>query len=176
MPTPHYTKSIALIGMMGAGKSSLGRKLARQLGLKFQDSDTEIEKRSGLTITEVFSSYGEDYFRKAEYSVIKRLLDDSQIILATGGGAFTYPQTQQMLKERTISIWLKVEFETLWDRLKDNDQRPLLQTSDPKTTLRRLCDEREPVYAQADITLDCSKSKTHESLQMLQNAIDDWVK
>ncbi len=176
MPEPHYTKSIALIGMMGAGKTSLGRKLARQLGLKFRDSDAEIEKRSGLTITEVFSSYGEEYFRKAECSVIKRLLSDSQIVLATGGGAFTYPDTQDLLKEQTVTIWLKVDFETLWNRLKDSNQRPLLQTADPRQALRELYDEREPIYAKADRIIDCSKLKTSETLQLLQNSVDDWLK
>lgn len=176
MPESHYTKSIALIGMMGAGKTSLGRKLARGLGLKFQDSDAEIEKRSGLTISEVFSSYGEEYFRKAECSVINRLLGDSRIVLATGGGAFTYPKTQELLKERAISVWLKVEFETLWDRLKDNDQRPLLKTPDPRKSLRELYDAREPFYSQADITIDSTGLQTSETLQLLQSSIEDWIK
>lgn len=176
MPESHYTKSIALIGMMGAGKTSLGRKLARGLGLKFQDSDAEIEERSGLTISEVFASYGEEYFRKAECSVINRLLSDSQIVLATGGGAFTYPKTQELLKERAVTVWLRVEFETLWDRLKENDQRPLLQTADPKQSLRELYDSREPIYSQADITVDSTGLRTSETLQLLQDSIDDWIK
>lgn len=175
MTETHYTKSIALIGMMGAGKTSLGRKLARQLALKFCDSDAAIEERSGLTITEVFSSYGEEYFRKAEYSVIKRLLSDSQIVLATGGGAFTHPDTREFLKEETITIWLKIEFETLWERLKNSTQRPLLQTPNPRQSLRELYDERQPVYAQADIIVDCSELNSSETLQLMQNSIDDWL-
>ena len=175
MSSVHYNKSIALVGMMGAGKTSLGRKLARKIGLEFRDSDAEIEKRSGLTIPEVFSSYGEEYFRKAECSVIERLLGDSQIILATGGGAFTFSKTQELLKQRTVTIWVKVEFDTLWERLKDNTQRPLLQTTNPIQTLKDLCDEREPVYAKADIIIDCTNMNAADTIQQMQDALADWA-
>jgi shikimate kinase len=156
-------RSIVLIGMMGAGKSSIGRRLATELGLPFVDADSEIEAAAGMTIPEIFEAHGEPYFRSGEARVIARLLDSGPQVLASGGGAFINPQTRDLIRGRGVSVWLKADAEVLLRRIRRRSDRPLLKTDDPEQTLRRLIDERYPVYAEADVTV-CSRDVAHEAI------------
>ena len=142
---------IVLIGMMGSGKSAIGQRLAARLGLKFIDADAEIVAAARMSIPEIFAKYGEGYFRDGERRVMLRLLNNGPVVLATGGGAFLDPRTRRRIAERGVSIWLDADHETLLRRVRRKSDRPLLQTADPAATLRRLMDERYPVYAHADI-------------------------
>jgi shikimate kinase/3-dehydroquinate synthase len=142
---------IVLVGMMGAGKSAIGQRLAARLGLKFVDADAEIAAAAGMSISEIFARYGEGHFRDGERRVLSRLLNDGPLVLATGGGAFLDPCTRQRIAERGVSIWLDADHETLLKRVRRKSDRPLLQTADPAGTLRRLMEERCPIYATADI-------------------------
>ncbi|WP_119421662.1 shikimate kinase [Rhodospirillaceae bacterium SYSU D60015] len=135
---------------MGAGKSSIGRRLAARLGMPFVDADTEIEKAAGMTIEEIFARHGETHFRDGERKVIARLLDGPPLVLATGGGAFMNPETRERIKRGSISIWLKAELDVLLKRCLRRTNRPLLKQGDPREVLTRLMAEREPVYAEAD--------------------------
>lgn len=155
------TRSIVLVGMMGAGKTSVGKKLAARLGLEFKDADIEIETAHKLTVPEIFSIHGEAYFRDGERKVVSRLLNDGPRVLATGGGAYLNEQTRARIAEAGVSIWLKADFDVLMRRVRKKANRPLLQTADPEATLRRLIDERYPVYAKADHTV-ISKDGPHE--------------
>ena len=142
---------IVLIGMMGSGKSAIGQRLAARLGLKFVDADAEIVAAARMSIPEIFAKYGEGYFRDGERRVMLRLLNNGPVVLATGGGAFLDPRTRRRIAERGVSIWFDADHETLLRRVRRKSDRPLLQTADPAATLRRLMDERYPVYAHADI-------------------------
>src|SRR3954447_14442539 len=143
-------RSIVLVGMMGAGKSSIGRRLAQRLGLGFVDADAEIEAAAGMTIAEIFARDGEAYFRSGEARVIARLLDQGPQVLATGGGAFMNGETRASISQKGISVWLKADFEVLMRRVKRRSgDRPMLQ-GDPAERVRHLMDERYPVYAEAD--------------------------
>ncbi len=155
-------RSIVLVGMMGAGKTSVGRRLAQRLGLPFVDADAEIEAGARMTIPEIFERFGEPYFRDGERKVIARLLDEGQKVLATGGGAFMNAATRERIAGAGVSVWLKPEFEVLLRRVRKRSNRPLLQTADPETTLRRLLEERSPTYALADITVE-SREGPHEA-------------
>lgn len=146
-------RAIVIIGMMGAGKSSIGRRLAQVLGLDFVDSDDEIEKAANLTIPEIFERHGEAHFRDGERKVIARLLAEGDKVIAVGGGAFENTQTRAEIAERGLSIWLNADFETLMARVRRRSHRPLLQTADPEGTLRRLIEARTPNYALADLTI-----------------------
>jgi shikimate kinase len=148
------TRSIVLIGMMGAGKSSVGRRLASRLGLAFVDADAEIEAAAGMSIPDIFQVHGEPAFRSGEARVIARLLDGGPQVLATGGGAFMNPQTRAGIRARGVSVWLRADFDVLMRRIKRRQDRPMLKTDDPPATLKRLMDERYPVYAEADVTVD----------------------
>lgn len=147
-------RAIVIIGMMGAGKSSIGRRLAQALDLGFVDSDDEIEKAANLTIPEIFERHGEAHFRDGERKVIARLLSEGSKVIAVGGGAFENPQTRAEISEHGLSIWLKADFETLMERVRRRSHRPLLQTPDPEGTLRRLIEVRSPNYALADLTVE----------------------
>jgi shikimate kinase/3-dehydroquinate synthase len=142
---------IVLIGMMGSGKSAIGHRLAARLGLKFVDADAEIVAAARMSIPEIFAKYGEGYFRDGERRVMFRLLNNGPAVLATGGGAFLDPRTRRRIAERGVSVWFDADHETLLRRVRRKTDRPLLQTADPAATLRRLMDERYPVYAHADI-------------------------
>jgi shikimate kinase len=155
---------IVLIGMMGAGKSSIGRRLASKLNLPFVDADTEIEAaHAGLTVPEIFARYGEPYFRDGEVRVIARLLEGGPSVLATGGGAFMREETRQQVRAKGISMWLRADPEVILRRVRRRSDRPLLQTADPVATIQRLVNERYPVYAQADITV-LSRDVPHEKI------------
>jgi shikimate kinase len=156
-------RSIVLVGMMGAGKSSVGRRLAARLGLAFIDADSEIEERAGMTIPELFEKYGETDFRTGEARVIARLLDAGPQVLATGGGAFMNANTRALIRAKGVSVWLRAEFELLLRRIKRRNDRPLLKTDDPAARLKALIEERYPVYAEADLTVH-SRDVPHETV------------
>jgi shikimate kinase len=156
-------RSIVLVGMMGAGKSSIGRRLAARLGIAFIDADNEIEERAGMTIPELFERHGEAYFRAGEARVIARLLDGGPQVLATGGGAFMNPDTRAQIRSKGVSVWLKAEFELLLRRIKRRNDRPLLKAADPAVRLLALIEERYPIYAEADLTIH-SRDVPHETI------------
>jgi shikimate kinase len=156
-------RSIVLVGMMGAGKSSIGRRLAGELGLPFVDADTEIEAAAGMTIPEIFETHGEPYFRSGESRVIARLLESGPQVLASGGGAFINPQTRALIRASGVSVWLKADLDVLLRRIRRRSDRPLLKTEDPEQALRRLIDERYPIYAEADVTVH-SRDVSHETI------------
>ncbi|WP_206456048.1 shikimate kinase [Aurantimonas marina] len=146
-------RSIALIGLMGAGKTTVGRRLATLLALPFRDTDIEIEAVSRMTIPELFAAYGEPEFRALEARVVARLAAEGPQVIATGGGAYLHNETRAMLKRTAITVWLKADLETLMERVSRRSNRPLLKTDDPREVMRRLIDIRYPVYAEADITI-----------------------
>jgi shikimate kinase len=152
-----------LIGMMGAGKSTVGRRLALRLGLPFLDADTEIESAAAMTIPEIFETHGEPHFRDGEARVIARLLDGGTKVLATGGGAFMREETRDRIREKAISMWLEAEADVILRRVKRRADRPLLKTPDPAGTIARLIAERYPLYREADITI-ASRDVPHEKI------------
>ena len=156
-------RSVVLIGMMGAGKSTIGRRLATRLRLPFQDADTEIELAAGMTISDIFETHGEPHFRDGEARVIARLLEGGPSVLATGGGAFLREETRGRIRAKAISIWLRADADTIMKRVKRRAERPLLQTADPAATIGRLIKEREPVYQLADLTI-ASRDVVHEKI------------
>lgn len=156
-------RSIVMVGLMGCGKSSVGRRLAAKLGLAFVDVDDEIEQSARKSITEIFADHGEAFFRDGERRVIARLLANGPQVLATGGGAYMNPETRAAIKAQGVSIWLRAELPVLMKRVAKRDSRPLLKTGDPEATMRRLMAERYPVYAEADITIE-SRETQHEHI------------
>ena len=164
VPAALKGRSIVLVGLMGAGKTSIGRRLAARLGLPFRDADSEIEQAAGCTIAELFARYGERDFRNGERRVIRRLLAGEPLVLATGGGAFMNADTRALIKVKGVSIWLHAEFDVLLRRTsKRRSDRPLLQTDDPAETLRQLLAERQPTYALADLTVQ-SREVAHDAI------------
>jgi shikimate kinase len=158
------SRSIVLVGMMGAGKSTVGRRLSARLQLPFLDADTEIQlAHAGMTIPEIFQTHGEPYFRDGEARVIARLLEAGSAVLATGGGAFLRDETRKRISDKAVSIWLKADADIILKRVKRRADRPLLQTADPAATVGRLISEREPVYQRADITV-WSRDVPHEKI------------
>ncbi len=162
-------RSIVMVGLMGCGKSSVGRRLASKLGLVFVDADEEIERCAAKSISEIFADHGEAYFRDGERRVIARLLASGPQVVATGGGAFINPETRANIKASGISIWLRAELPTLMRRVLKRDHRPLLKTSDPESVMRDLMQTRYPIYAEADIVVD-SRDVPHEI--MVSEVID----
>lgn len=146
-------RPIVLIGMMGAGKTTVGRRLAARLGRHFVDSDEEIEKAAGMTIEEIFRTRGEADFRAGEVRVISRLLQDRGIVLGTGGGAFVNLETRALVKRTAVSVWIKADFELLFQRVSRRSNRPLLKTANPRETLQALIEARYPIYGEADVTV-----------------------
>lgn len=147
-------RTIVLVGMMGVGKTTIGRRLAPRLGLPFADADAEIERAAGMTVAELFAVHGEESFRRGEAQVIERLLVGPPIVLATGGGALTTPSTRKLIAERAISIWLRADLDTILKRATRRPTRPLLKNGDPRATLERLLAERTPYYSAADLVVD----------------------
>ena len=166
-------RSVVLVGMMGAGKSSIGRRLAQRLGLGFVDADAEIEAAAGMTIAEIFTSYGEPYFRSGEQRVIARLLDSGPQVLATGGGAFMNAETRALIKARATSVWLKVDLDTLAKRVGRKDTRPLLKGKDARAVLDDLAQVRYPVYAEADITIESGDTPHHSTVDSIIKALKE---
>lgn len=147
------SRVVVLVGLMGAGKSTVGRKVATMLGLPFRDADTEIENVSRMSVPELFETYGEDEFRDLERRVILRLLDDGPMVLATGGGAYMNDETRSSIARAGISIWLNAELDVLMERVSRRQNRPLLQNDDPRGVMQSLMERRYPIYAQADIEI-----------------------
>ncbi|MDD1497985.1 shikimate kinase [Agrobacterium sp. CNPSo 3708] len=147
-------RNIVFVGLMGAGKSAIGRSVAQQLRIPFIDTDDEIERVSRMTISELFASYGEDEFRALETRVIKRLLRGGPKVVSTGGGAFINENTRRHIKRGGVSLWLKADLEVLWERVNKRDHRPLLKTENPKATLAALMEKRYPIYCEADVTIE----------------------
>jgi shikimate kinase len=156
-------RAIVLVGMMGAGKSSVGRRLAGRLGLAFVDADAEIEAAAGMSIADIFAAHGEAYFRSGEARVIARLLEGGAQVMAAGGGAFMNADTRAAIRAKAVAIWLDADFEVLLRRVKRRSDRPMLKTADPAETLRRLLAERNPVYAEADLRLH-SRDAPHDAI------------
>jgi len=154
-------KSVVLLGLMGAGKTAIGRRLAARLDIDFVDADTEIEIAAGKSISDIFTDHGEPHFRDGERRVIARLLGGGPQVLATGGGAYMNKDTRKMIERLGISVWLKAELNILMERVGRRDHRPLLKARDPKKVMKRLMDERHPVYANADITVE-SRDVPHD--------------
>ncbi|KQN76475.1 shikimate kinase [Devosia sp. BK] len=146
-------RPLVLVGMMGAGKTTVGRRIATRLNRRFIDSDEEIEKAAQMTIPEIFAQRGEPEFRAGETRVISRLLKEDGIVLATGGGAFVNLETRAQIKSGAVSVWLKADLDILFERVSRRSNRPLLKTTDPKATLQKLIEDRYPIYAEADLTV-----------------------
>lgn len=156
-------RPVVLIGMMGAGKSTVGRRLAARLRLPFIDADTEIETAAAMTIPEIFETHGEPHFRDGEARVIARLLDGGAKVLATGGGAYLRDSTRTRIREKGVSVWLKADADVILRRVRRRSDRPLLQTADPAATISRLIGERHPFYEHADLVID-SRDVPHEKI------------
>jgi shikimate kinase/3-dehydroquinate synthase len=173
-PRPHPTgaKSIVLVGLMGAGKTAIGKRLAARLGLPFFDADQEIERAAGISIAEIFARHGEAHFRAGEKRVIRRLLAGGPIVLAPGGGAYLDPETRTLIRERAISVWLRCPLPVLLARVKGRTHRPLLNQGDPAEILARLAAERNPIYAQADLVIDGSEGPPELTMQAVLKAIE----
>jgi shikimate kinase len=152
-----------LVGMMGAGKSTIGRRLAARLRLPFLDADIEIEAAAGMSIPDIFETHGEPHFRDGEARVIARLLDSGPAVIATGGGAFMREETRNRIRDKAVSIWLKADVEIIMKRVKRRADRPLLQTEDPTATVSRLLEAREPFYRTADLTIG-SRDVPHDRI------------
>lgn len=165
------SRTVALVGMMGAGKSSVGRRLAARLGVPFRDADSEIEMAAGCPVSEIFARYGEGAFREGERKVIARLLGEAPHVLATGGGAFIDAETRAYIKEGAVSVWIKAPVEVLFARVKRRDNRPLLRTEDPRGTLERLLAERTPVYELADLTIESDDGPHQQAVDLILAAL-----
>lgn len=168
---PRIDRPVVLVGLMGAGKTCVGRKLAESLGLPFLDSDNEVEDAAGCEVRYIFEVYGEPAFRDCERRVIRRLLQAGPGIIATGGGAFMDPATREAVKTNAISIWLRADPEVLHQRTKRSKARPLLAKGDPLQTLKDLAEQRYPVYAEADITIDTGNEGLETTLQKAIEAL-----
>ena len=170
---PAPQKSIVLVGMMGAGKSTLGRRLARRLGLPFADADEEIEAAAGLSVAEIFERYGEAHFRDGERRVLARLIHGPPRVIAAGGGAFIDPETRALMLSRCIAIWLDVEVEVLAERVGRRGHRPLLKGQDPLTRLRDLAALRNPIYAEAHIRIGSGSDSHDKTVARIIAALED---
>ncbi len=169
-------RTIALVGLMGVGKSSLGRRLAQVLDLPFRDADEEIEKAAGRTVPEIFAERGETEFRDGERRVIARLLEEPPHVLATGGGAFVQPETRALLKAKALTVWLKADVETLARRVGRKDGRPLLAGKDPVQVLSDMANIRYPAYAEAEIHVETGESAHAAAVQAVLDALDAHLK
>ena len=163
-PALALVRPVVLIGLMGAGKTSVGTKLAELLGARFRDSDAEIERAAAMSIGEIFSRYGEAHFRDGERRVIRRLLSEGPQVLATGGGAFMNEETRALIAERAVSVWLKATLNLLVNRTAGRTHRPLLARGNPRRILAGLIEERYPTYALADITVESQSGLSHEAM------------
>ena len=155
-------KTVVLVGMMGAGKTAVGKALAAKLGVPFLDSDAEIEAAANMSIAEIFARDGEEFFRKKESQVIDRLLTSERCILSTGGGAFLADQNREVISQKGVSVWLDAGLNLLWQRVRHKDTRPLLRTPDPLATLTEIYERRTPIYAKADLRVPVEPSFTIE--------------
>ncbi len=172
-PELKLPRTVVFVGLMGAGKSRIGRTLAAHLGLTFQDADSEIEKAADCSIEEIFSRYGEEEFRRVERQVIARLLDGPVKVIATGGGAFMDPGTRQAIRDSAISVWLRADLELLLKRTSRRNNRPLLKTGDPREILQGLMATRYPVYGEADIVVDSIDGPPDVTLDKVLEALGE---
>lgn len=170
---PRITRPIVLIGLMGAGKSTVGRRLAKRLSVPFIDSDDEIKKAAGCSIEDIFELYGEAEFRAGEKRVMERLLDEGPMVLATGGGAFMNSDVRTKILGDATSVWLKASLDALVERTSRRGGRPLLQTGDPRKTLEKLTNERYPIYEQANIHIDTDNESHDSAVDMIVEALKD---
>ena len=173
--TRRIDRPIVLVGMMGVGKSTVGRKLAHLLNLHFADADEEIEEAAQMTIAEIFNRFGEAYFRDGERRVIARLLDRGRGVIATGGGAFAQDATRSMVLDRAIAIWLDSDLDVLVERVSRKNTRPLLRDGNPREILGRLMQEREPAYAQAPIRIMSDAGPHSETINRIIEALGEWL-
>jgi shikimate kinase len=165
------SRTVALVGMMGAGKSSVGRKLATRLGVAFKDADGEIEQAAGAQVSEIFERYGEAAFRDGERKVIARLLTEEPHVLATGGGAFVDPATRARLKQSAVTVWIKAPVDVLLARVQRRDTRPLLRNDDPRGTLERLLAARTAIYEEADVTVESDEGPHSVAVDRIISAL-----
>ena len=168
---PLRHRTIALVGLMGVGKSSVGRRLANALELPFRDADLEVEAAAGRSVSDIFADLGEPAFREGERRVIARLLDQSVHVLATGGGAFMSPETRALIKAKAVSIWLKADLEVLARRVTRKDSRPLLKGKDPLVVLHELAERRYPAYAEADLVVETGDVAHHVTVDQVVRAL-----
>jgi shikimate kinase len=166
-------RTVALVGMMGAGKSAVGKRLAAKLGVPFRDADEEIEAAAGSTVSEIFERFGEPAFRDGERKVIARLLGEPPHVLATGGGAFIDSQTRARIKADAMSVWIRVPLETLVARVGRRDTRPLLRSGNPREILAKLLTEREPIYAEADLVVDSENGPHSSAVERILSALQE---
>jgi shikimate kinase len=164
-------RTVVLVGMMGAGKSSVGRRLATKLNVAFRDADSEIEAAAGCSISDIFDRFGEAGFRAGERKVIFRLLDEAPHVLATGGGAFVDSEIRARIKANAVSVWIKAPVDVLLSRVSRRDTRPLLRSGDPREILERLLAERTPIYAEADLAVDSEDGPHHASVDRIVAAL-----
>ena len=161
-------KTIVLVGLMGAGKTSIGRRLAKELNIEFRDSDQEIEKKVGCSVAEIFEGFGESYFRQVERETIQDLLKNATPhVLATGGGAFMDAETRELIKEEGLSVWLRAALDVIIDRVSRNDNRPLLNTGNPREILEKLIEVRYPIYAEADLVVDSDSGPHYKVVEQI---------
>ena len=172
---PLRARTITLVGLMGVGKSSVGRRLASALDLPFRDADTEVETAAGRSIPEIFADLGEAAFREGERRVIARLLDEPPHVLATGGGAFMNDETRALIKARSISVWLKADLDVLARRVGRKDNRPLLAGKDPMDVLKAQAEVRYPIYAQADVTVETGDTAHHVAVDQVIRALTAYL-
>lgn len=167
MPPPdrlRLARPLVLVGLMGAGKTSVGKRLAALIGVPFSDSDAEIEAAAGMSVAEIFTRLGEAAFRDGERRVLARLLAGRPEVIATGGGAFVDARTREEIAARATSVWLRADLDLLWDRVRDRPHRPLLQTADPRGVLADLLERRAPAYGEADVIVDSRRGASHEAM------------
>lgn len=174
-PPLSLPRTVALVGLMGAGKSAIGKRLAARLGLPFVDADDEIERAAGCTIAEFFDKYGEQEFRAGERRVIARLLDESPRVLSTGGGAYLDPETRALMRAKALTVWLRAELDVLFDRVKKRSHRPLLRQGEPREILGRLMQQRYPVYAEADIVVDSTAQPADRTTEQVMDALRAYL-
>lgn len=167
-------RSVVLVGLMGAGKSTVGRRLAHRLRLPFKDADHEIETAAGMSIADIFALHGEPNFRDGERRVIARLLQEGPLVLATGGGAFMHEETRARIASTAISVWLRADLPVLMRRVRRRSNRPLLRNPDPEGTMRGLMDVRHPIYALADLTVDSCETPHDRVVDEVVVALDRW--
>ncbi|MBI2261997.1 MAG: shikimate kinase [Caulobacterales bacterium] len=168
---PVHRRTIALVGLMGVGKSTVGRRLAKRLNLPFADGDIEIEAAAAMTVSDIFARLGESEFRAGEARVMKRLLEGPRMVLATGGGAILNPDTHALLKERAVTVWMRADLETVAQRVQRRDTRPLLRGRDPLTALKAMAEVRYPIYETADLTVDVAGGAHAQAVEAIYEAL-----
>lgn len=171
---PTAKRTIALVGLMGVGKSTVGRRLARRLGLPFSDGDVEIETAAGMSVSDIFDRFGETEFRAGEARVMQRLLHGPRLVLATGGGAVLNPETRATLKSHAVTVWMRADLETIGQRVQRRDTRPLLRGGDPMAKLKTLAEARYPLYATADLTVDVAGGAHVDAVENIVKALNAY--